>query len=307
MTTPPQTPPLASTPHLLDGTANPMAQLVRSLAHPSTDPPTLVARARTALGWEGSDFLVSLQGYDELMATLEVAVDLDALVRIGDPTSPPLRLLRAINASTSGLRVTRMASLASPWRWVRVGESTSELAGVALRQQAYADVVGALGRAGLTFRVLADDTPVEEVLAVGRALGSAVVDVDEVAAAPDAEPVRGYLDDQEPLTYGLVSREGEHPPVADTGADAGVDVVWLSMRAPRESAGTLMAALEQFSELGLNLDFLHSDPREPEHHDFFLGFRSGADALTALQEALAGVHFTSRVLASFAVPQAPAP
>ena len=279
--------------------SNPMAQLVRSLAHPSTDPPTLVQRARAALGWEGSEFLVSLQGYDELMETLEVAADLDALVRIGDPTSPPLRLLRAINASQTGLRVTRMTTVPAPWRWVRVGEGAAELAGVALRQQAYADVVGALGRAGLTFRVLADDTPVEEVLAVGRALGSAVVDVDEIAAAVDAEPVRGYLDDQDALSYGLVSREERHD-------DGDVDVVWLSMWAPRESAGTLMQALEQFSSLGLNLDFLHSDPREPEQHDFYLGFRSGADNLTALQAALADVHFSSRVLASFALPGSPA-
>ena len=283
------------------GTVNPMAQLIRSLAHPSTDPPTLVARARAALAWEGSDFLVSLQGYDELMGTLEVAADLDALVRIGNPTSPPLRLLRAINSSQIGLRVTRMASVPAPWRWVRVGEGTAELSGVALRQQAYADVVGVLGRAGLTFRVLADDTPVEEVLAIGRALGSAVVDVDEVAAAPDAVAVEGYLDQQDGLAYGLVSRE--EPRVAE--ADADIDVVWLSMRAPRESAGTLMQALEQVNSLGLNLDFLHSDPREPEHHDFFLGFRSGADSLAALQAALAEAHFTSRVLASFALSRAP--
>ncbi|CAN5228062.1 hypothetical protein BH09ACT12_BH09ACT12_04340 [soil metagenome] len=286
------------TPLLMAGTANPMAQLVGSLAHPSTDPPTLVARARAALGWEGSDFLVGLQGYAELIATLEVAVDLDALVRIGDPTSPPLRLLRAINASASGLRVTRMTTLPSPWRWVRMGQGAAELSGVALRQQTYADVVGALGRAGLTFRVLADDTPVEEVLAIGRELGSAVVDVDEVSVAGDAQPVQGYLDDQDGLTYGLVSREDRQK----TGA---VDVVWLSMRAPRESAGTLMQALEQFSSLGLNLDFLHSDPREPDCHDFYLGFRSGADNLVALQAALAEVHFSSRVLASFVLPLSP--
>ncbi|MGA8847761.1 MAG: hypothetical protein WB471_14195 [Nocardioides sp.] len=281
------------------GTANPMAQVVRSLAHPSTDPPSLVARARAALAWEGSDFLVSLQGYEELMDTLEVAGDLDALVRIGDPTSPPLGLLRAINSSQIGLRVTRMASVAAPWRWVRVGEGTAELAGVALRQQAYADVVGALGRAGLTFRVLADDTPVEEVLATGRALGSAVIDVDELVAAPDAVAVEGYLDHQDGLVYGLVSREQRPSEAKD------IDVVWLSMRAPRESAGTLMQALEQISTLGLNLDFLHSDPREPEHHDFFLGFRSGSDSLAALQGALADVHFTSRVLASFALAPTP--
>ncbi len=273
-----------------------MTQLVRSLGHPSTDPPTLVARARQALGWQGSDFLVSLQGYGELMDTLEVASDLDALVRIGDPTSPPLRLLRAINASTTGLRVTRVASVPAPWRWVRVGEGNAELAGVALRQQAYADVVGALGRAGLTFRVLADDTPVEEVLAIGRALGSVVVDIDEVAAAADAVAVQGYLDDQEPLSYGLVSRERRQ----DVGD---VDVVWLSLWAPAESAGTLMAALEQFSGLGLNLDFLHSDPREPDQHDFYLGFRSGADNVSSLQAALAEVHFSSRVLASFVLPE----
>ncbi|WP_323794318.1 hypothetical protein [Nocardioides sp.] len=276
----------------------------RSLAHPSTDPPTLVQRARAALGWQGSEFLVSLQGYDELMETLEVAGDLDALVRLGDPTSPPLRLLRAINASTTGLRVTRMTTVAAPWRWVRVGEGAAELSGVALRQQAYADVVGALGRAGLTFRVLADDTPVEEVLAVGRALGSAVVDVDEVSAAGDAEPVAGYLDNQDALTYGLVSREQRHHAHVE-GETHPTDVVWLSMRAPRESAGTLMQALEQVSALGLNLDFLHSDPREPEQHDFYLGFRASPADLDALQAALAEVHFSSNVLASFVLPSSP--
>ncbi|MEN8672356.1 hypothetical protein [Nocardioides sp.] len=280
---------------------NPMALLVRSLAHPSTDPPTLVSRARAALEWQGSDFLVGLQGYGELMDTLEVTADLDALVRLGDPTSPPLRLLRAINASATGLRVTRMATLPSPWRWLRVDESVADLSGVALRQQAYADLVGALGRAGLTFRVLADDTPVEEVLAVGRSLGSAVVDLDEVdAAGPDAQPVAGFLDDLDPLTYGLISRE-------ERDSAGAVDVVWLSMRAPLESAGTLMQALEKFSALGLNLDFLHSDPLEPEQHDFYLGFRSGADNLSALQTALAEVHFTSRVLAWFRIPSEPTP
>ncbi len=275
-----------------------MTQLIRSLAHPSTDPPTLIARARAALGWQGSEFLVSLQGYDELMDTLEVASDLDALVRLGDPTSPPLRLLRAINASVTGLRVTRMASLPAPWRWIRVGEGTAELSGVALRQQAYADVVGALGRAGLTFRVLADDTPTEEVLAIGRALGSAVVDVDEATDVPDAQVVPGYLDHQDGLSYGLVSREERL--TAEPEGEA--DVVWLSMRAPRESAGTLMQALEQFSALGLNLDFLHSDPREPDQHDFYLGFRSAAADVETLRSRLAEVHFSSRVLGSFALP-----
>lgn len=76
------------------------------------------------------------------------------------------------------------------------------------------------------------------------------------------------------------------------------------MRAPAESSGTLMQALEQFSTLGLNLDFLHSDPRGAEHHDFYLGFRSGRDSLAALQAALAEVHFTSQVLATFALPEA---
>ena len=54
------------------------------------------------------------------------------------------------------------------------------------------------------------------------------------AAVADAEPVRGYLDDQEPLTYGLVSR-WDGPRENPDG-----DVVWLSMRAPRESASTLI-------------------------------------------------------------------
>ncbi len=268
---------------------HPMMELVRSLAHPSTDPPTLVERARAALGWSGSEFLVGLQGYDELMNTLEIATDLDGLARIGAATSPPLRLLRALNASAVGLKVSRVGKVASPWRWTRVGEGTEPLAGVALRQQAYADVVGALGSAGLTFRVLPDDAGTDEVLSVGLALGSAVVDVDEVTD-PDLV-VTGYLDDLEELTYGLVSREE----VSE------VEFVWLSMTAERESTGTLMVALERFSALGLNLEFLHSDPLGPDQHDFYVGFAAGAEGLDELRSALAEVHFSSRVLASFAL------
>ncbi len=263
--------------------------ITRSLAHPGTDPPTLVDRARAALGWSGSDFLVGLEGYDELMATLEVASDVEGLARVGDPTSPPLRLLRALNASTAGLTVSRVATVPSPWRWTRVGESTAEIAGVALRQQTYADVVGALGRAGVTFRVLPDDTSTDALLDVGSGLGSAVVDVDEV---PDeALLVPGYLDDLGPLAYGLVTR----------AAGDAVDVVWLSMTPEREAAGTLMVALGQFSDLGLNLDFLHSDPLGPGLHDFHVGFRADAPRVADLQEGLRTVGFTSRVLAAFEV------
>ena len=262
-----------------------------SLAHPSTDPATLVGRVRAALGWEGSDFIVGLQGYDELMATLEAALDLEGLLRIGDETSPPVRLLRALNASATGLRVTRVASVPAPWRWTRVGDGPAEIAGVALRQQTYADVVGALGRAGVTFRVLPNDTPIDELLAVARPLGSAVVDVDEVA--DEGLVVSGFLDDALQLTYGLVSRE----------APAAVDCVWLSMAAEREAAGTLMVALQQFSDLGTNLDFLHSDPlRQDRHdrHDFYVGFHSDDARVVELQARLTSVGFHSRVLASFA-------
>ncbi len=269
--------------------------VTRSLAHPSIDPPTLVARARQALGWSGSDFLVGLRGYAELMDTLEVAADVEGLVRIADPTSPPIRLLRALNASGSGLTVSRVAGVPAPWRWARLGEGEAEITGVALRRQAYADVVGALGRAGVTFRVLPDDTPAEELLDLGRALGSAVVDVDEVPA--DSVPVPGFLDDLEPLTYGLVARTG------GPGSSAGtVEVVWLAMTPEREAAGTLMVALERFSALGLDLDFLHSDPLGPGRHDFYLGFRADRDRVAELGAALLTVGFTSRVLAAFALP-----
>lgn len=259
-----------------------------SLAHPSTDPATLVTRVRAALGWEGSDFVVGLQGYEELMATLEAALDLEGILRIGDEASPPVRLLRALNASATGLRVTRVACLAAPWRWTRVGDGPSEITGVALRQQTYSDVVGALGRAGVTFRVLPNDTSTDELLAVARPLGSAVVDVDEVADHDLV--VRGFLDDAVRLTYGLVSRE---TPVA-------VECVWLSMAAEREAAGTLMVALQQFSDLGTNLDFLHSDPLGPDRHDFYVGFHSDDARVVELQARLTDVGFHSRVLASFA-------
>lgn len=262
----------------------------QSLAHASSDPLSLVRRAQAALAWSGSNFLVGLRGYAELMETLDAAHDLDALLRVGDPASPPVRLLRALNGSATGLRVTRVAHVPSPWRWTRLVEGAAEITGVALRQQAYSDVVAALGPAGVTFRVLPDDTPTDALLAIASELGSAVVDVEEL---PDpALVVPGYLDDAEALSYGLVSRE----------RPSAVDVVWLSMAADHEAAGTLMSALQQVSDLGIDLDFLHSDPLSPGHHDFYIGFRADAARLAALQQRLAAVHFSSRVLASFSEP-----
>ncbi len=269
---------------------HPMMELVGSLAHPSTDPPTLVTRAQRALGWTGSDFLVGLQGYEELMTTLEVATDLEGLARIGDPSSPPLSLLRALDGAHPALRLTRVARVPSPWRWTRLGGGLGDAEAVALRQQTYSDVVGVMGRAGVSFRVLPDETSTEEILAIGRELGSAVVDVDELE--PEAILIIGFLEQLGPLTYGLLSRE-ELVLDADRGA------VWLALSAEREGAGTLMVALERFSSLGLNLDFLHSDPKGPDQHDFYLGFTGGADRLADLQAGLAEVHFSTRVLASF--------
>lgn len=265
--------------------------LTRSLAHPSTDPPTLVDRARRALGWNGSDFLVGLQGYDELMATLDVAHDLEGLVRIGDPTSPPLRLLRALNALDPEIRLARVVSVPSPWRWTRLGGGTGDAQAVALRQQAYSDVVGAMGRAGVAFSVMPDDTTTEDLLAAGQELGSAVVDVDELRG--DDILIVGFLEELGPLSYGLLSRASD----AEVGAAGSV---WLSMRPERESAGTLMTALERFSALGVDLDFLHSDPQGAGRHDFHVGFRSGAERLDELRGELSGLGFRCRVLAAFA-------
>ncbi|MEO9323084.1 hypothetical protein ABFT23_06305 [Nocardioides sp. C4-1] len=263
--------------------------LTRSLAHPSTDPPTLVARVREALGWSGSDFLVGLEGYDELMATIDVAHDVEALVRIGDPTSPPLRLLRGLNSLAPELRLSSVTSLPSPWRWTRLGGSTADAQGVALRQQTYSDVLEAMRRAGVGFRVLPDDATTDELLAAGEEVGSAVVDVDELR--PDDVLIVGFLEQLRPLTFGLLTRAPlEH---------AAVDAAWLSMRPERETAGTLMVALEQVSALGIDLDFLHSDPLGAGHHDFHIGFRADAARVTALQEALSAVGFGSRVLAAF--------
>lgn len=266
--------------------------ITRSLAHPSIDPPTLVARAQQALGWNGSDFLVGLEGYDELMATLDVATDLEGLVRIGDPTSPPLRLLRALSRLDPELRLTRIASLPSPWRWTRLGGGIDDAVAVALRQQAYSDVVEAMGRAGVGFRVLPDDTTTEDLLAHGHEVGSAIVDVDELRG--DDILIIGFLERQPALTYGLLSR-------ATTPADATVTAAWLTITPESESAGTLMVALERFSALGVDLDFLHSDPHSvrPGHHDFHVGFRAGAERLDELEAALAEVGFSSRVLAAF--------
>lgn len=266
--------------------------LTRSLAHPSTDPPSLVARVRTALGWNGSDFLVGLQGYDELMATLDVAHDVEGVVRVGDPTSPPLRLLRALNALDPALRLTQVATVPPPWRWTRLGGGAGDAQAVALRQQTYSDVVGALGRAGVAFRVVPDETSTEELLAAGQEAGSAVVDVDELQRDGDWTLVVGFVEQLPPLTYGLLSRSpGAEPAQA----------AWLSMAPERESTGTLMVALEQVSNLGIDLDFLHSDPQGPGRHDFHVGFRAGADRLGELQGALGDVGFSSRVLAAFAL------
>ncbi|MBS44071.1 MAG: hypothetical protein CMH83_13090 [Nocardioides sp.] len=276
--------------------AHPMAATVRSLAHPSTDPPALVARVRAALGWEGSEFLVGLRGHGEMMATLDVATDLDGLIRCGDVASPPLRLLRALDGSSAGLRLTRVVLIAPPWRWVRPPGVTQET-GVAVRRRAFRDVEEALERSGAGFRVLPDDTPTEELLELGRQLGSAVVDVDEV---PDgAVAVPGYLEDAPALSYGLLTRAD------DDALPAGGAAVWLSMAAREESAGTLMAALEQVSALDVDLEFLHSDPQGDGRHHFFVGFRTDADTLDALRAGLGGAGFTTRVLAAFEPPAPP--
>ncbi|MDO9457954.1 hypothetical protein [Nocardioides sp.] len=264
--------------------------LTRSLAHPSTDPPTLVARAQAALGWSGSDFLVGLQGYDELMATLDVAHDVEGLVRIGDPTSPPLRLLSALNGLDPEIRLARVATVPSPWRWTRLGGGAGDAQAVALRQQAYSDVVGAMGRAGVAFRVVPDDTTTEDLLAAGQEAGSAVVDVDELRG--DDVLIVGFLEQQPALSYGLLARGA---------AGAPVDAAWVSMTPQRESAGTLMVALQRFADLGIDLDFLHSDPHGPGLHDFHVGFRSDAGRVDDLQVALTEVGFSSRVLAAFAL------
>lgn len=274
--------------------------VARSLAHPATDPPTLVARVREALGWQGSDFLVGLAGYDELMATLDVASDLEAIVRIGDPTSPPLRLLRALNAADPAVRLVRVTAVPAPWRWTRLGGGAGDAEGVALRQQTYSDVVAAMGRAGVAFRVLPDDTTTEELLAIGAELGSAVVDVDELR--PEDLLIVGFLELQPDLTYGLLSRDHAVSVAAGERAQ-----VWLSMSAAQESAGTLMTALERISALGIDLDFLHSDPvpqaggagGDTARHHFHLGFRSDLAVLPQLQADLAAVGFASRVLATF--------
>lgn len=261
----------------------------RSLAHPSTDPAPLVLRARDALGWEGSDFLVGLDGYDELIATLDVAADLEGMVRIGDPTSPPLALLRALAAAHPDVRLTRVATVPSPWRWTRLGGGSGDAEAVALRQQTYSDVVGAMGRAGVAFRVLPDHTTREELYAVGRELGSAVVDVDELA--PDDILITGFLDQQPGVTYGLLARR------FDAGADP--SVVWLTLSVGHEASGTLVKALERFRDLGVDLDFLHSDPLAPGRHVFYVGFRADPTRVPEVQEALAVVGFGSRVLATF--------
>lgn len=264
--------------------------LTRSLAHPSTDPPTLIDRVRVALGWSGSDFLVGLQGYDELMATLDVAHDVEGLVRVGDPASPPLRLLRALSDLDPEIRLARVVTVDSPWRWTRLGGGTGDAQAVALRQQAYSDVVGAMGRAGVAFRVVPDDTSTDDLLAAGQEAGSAILDIDELRG--DDVLIVGFLEQQPPITYGLLARAhaGERP----------VDSAWLTMTPERESAGTLMVALERISALGIDLDFLHSDPHGAGLHDFHVGFRADADRLDELQAALGEVGFTSRVLAAFA-------
>ncbi len=269
----------------------PLPAIEPSLAHASTDPPSLVVRARAALGWSGSDFLVGLRGYRELMATLEAAHDLEGLVRVGDPTSPPVRLLRALNASATGLRVVRVATVPSPWRWTRTGPGDAELTGCALRQQTYSDVVTALGSAGVTFRVLPDTTRTDELYDLAGTLGSAVVDVDELRDAERVVP--GHLDDLPPLAYGLVTRaEPER-----------VDGVWLSMAADHEASGTLVVALQQVADLGIDLQFLHSDPHHDAdgagRHDFYIGFRADPGQVAELQERLRSVAFTSRVVAAF--------
>ncbi|WP_232679768.1 hypothetical protein [Nocardioides sp. R-C-SC26] len=273
-------------------TSAPVATLERSIAHPSTDPPSLIARVLGDLAWQGSAFRVGLAGYDELMATLKVATDLEGIARIGDPTSPPIRLLRALANAHPDLQLVQVTSVANPWRWTRLGGGSGDAQAVALRQQTYSDVVEVLGTAGVDFRVLPNSATTAEVYAAGREAGSAVVDVDELD--PAGVLIVGYLEDLGDVTYGLLSRRH-----VSAGEPSGERVTWLAMAAEHEAAGTLMTALERFSALGLDLDFLHSDRLEPGRHDFYLGFRAEAARVDDLRGALTGVGFSSRVLASF--------
>ena len=57
------------------------------------------------------------------------------------------------------------------------------------------------------------------------------------------------------------------------------------------------------ADLGIDLQFLHSDPHHDAdgagRHDFYVGFRTDAGRVADLQTRLRAVSFTSRVLAAF--------
>lgn len=257
----------------------------RTLAYEAIHSPKAVQRGATALGWQGTEFLVSMPDLDSLISTMDTVPDLDGAVRIGAIKRPRTELLRALYDSRGTTMVTRVATIPSPWVWRRTNDGV--VTGIVVRQHAFWDVHEFVNGQGLAVRVVPSSATTDEVLLAAREIGSVVVDVDE--------PVPGeLLGDREELgatiSIGLLERR--------VSADA--TYFWLSLLPQRERPGVLADALTRLAEVGIDLDFLHSDDLDEGRHCFYVGFRSTPEGVTRLQGVLEDIGMRVRVLGAFA-------
>ncbi len=262
-------------------------EVSRTLAYEVAHAPAAVKRAAQALAWQGSEFLVGIADVESLVATLATVGDLDGVVRIGSVRQPRIELLRALYSSDARVLVERVALLPTPWAWRHVGDGA--VTGIAIRSRAYWDIHEFVARRGLACRLLPDAATSAELLTAGLEVGSVVADVDE---AIEGDSLVDPAELSAVVCCGLLKRE-IHPES---------DYFWLALTAQRERPGVLSVALSALAEIGVNLDFLHSDDLGDQRHAFYLGFSGGIDDLRHIVAALTDLGFDSRVLAGFVEP-----
>lgn len=256
----------------------------RTLAYEAIHSPRAVQRGARALEWRGTEFMVSMPDLDTLISTMDSVPDLDGAVRIGAIKRPRTELLRALYDSRGTTMVTRVASIPSPWIWRRTNDGV--VTGIVVRQHAFWDVHEFTTGQGLAVRVVPSTATTEEVLLAGREIGSVVVDVDEPVTG---EVLAGPEDLGSTVTVGLLERS----------VSPDVTYFWLALRPAQERPGVLADALTRLAQVGIDLDFLHSDDLPDGRHCFYVGFRSTPDGVASLQEVLEGIGMRVMVLGAF--------
>lgn len=262
------------------------ARRARTFAYDVEEPQALAMRLADTLGYspEVRD-MVAMPSRRATFETIGVAVDVDAVVRIGDLQQPDLAVMRALHDLPAALRVVHVVDIESPWVWCSA--QPAPLEPVRVRRRAFADLSQAVPLLGTEVELVADDTPLPALLyGVAEGARSVILDRDEV---PESLHHRHDLGAGPDLSYGLISRVWSE----------GADYFWLALRPGSETVGTLAHALETIAEHGVNLDFLMSDGLPDGSHRFFIGFgQVGQDAVDTLVADLEHASLDARVLAS---------